>query len=245
MVRHQPLQYYEPQLCLSCLTGIYGCRWKRYQRSHDDTTPWERLWFLLLVCTFSLTLTWLYFWWGVHNDYDEFNWYLYNRMGYWSDWSVPILVTTAAAFTYIAGLLVLALCHIAVGQQMNLHWIHKMGLVVILASTVVAMSAVAQLWEDEWEVLLISLQGTAPFLHIGALVAITALSWIVAGQFARAERSSSQLTILCTFFAVVFTFYLVPLTISSPCIMEKKRPGPQNLPSSATEGLPCWLQNTH
>lgn len=32
-------------------------------------------------------------------------------------------------------------------------------------------------------------QGTAPFLHIGALVAITALSWIVAGQFARAERS--------------------------------------------------------
>lgn len=39
MVRHQPLQYYEPQLCLSCLTGIYDCRWKRYQRSHDDTTP--------------------------------------------------------------------------------------------------------------------------------------------------------------------------------------------------------------
>lgn len=32
--------------------------------------------------------------------------YLYNRMGYWSDWPVPILVTTAAAFAYIAGLLV-------------------------------------------------------------------------------------------------------------------------------------------
>lgn len=28
----------------------------------------------------------------------------------------------------------------------------------ILVATVVAMSAVAQLWEDEWEVLLISLQ---------------------------------------------------------------------------------------
>ncbi|KAM8923279.1 glycerophosphodiester phosphodiesterase domain-containing protein 5 isoform 3-T3 [Lycaon pictus] len=194
MVRHQPLQYYEPQLCLSCLTGIYGCRWKRYQRSHDDTTPWERLWFLLLTFTFGLTLTWLYFWWEVHNDYDEFNWYLYNRMGYWSDWSVPILMTTAAAFTYIAGLLVLALCHIAVGQQMNLHWLHK---------------------------------GTAPFLHVGALAAITALSWIVAGQFARAERSSSQMAILCIFFAVVFAFYLAPLTISSPCIMEKKDLGPK------------------
>ncbi|XP_009185212.1 glycerophosphodiester phosphodiesterase domain-containing protein 5 isoform X3 [Macaca nemestrina] len=148
-------------------------------------------------------------------------------MGYWSDWPVPILVTTAAAFAYIAGLLVLALCHIAVGQQMNLHWLHKIGLVVILASTVVAMSAVAQLWEDEWEVLLISLQGTAPFLHVGALAAVTVLSWIVAGQFARAERTSSQVTILCTFFTVVFALYLAPLTISSPCIMEKKDLGPK------------------
>ncbi|MGH0176444.1 UNVERIFIED_CONTAM: hypothetical protein FKN15_000673 [Acipenser sinensis] len=40
MVKHQPLQVYERQLCLSCLTGIYGCRWKRYQRSHDDTTKY-------------------------------------------------------------------------------------------------------------------------------------------------------------------------------------------------------------
>ncbi|XP_036180842.1 glycerophosphodiester phosphodiesterase domain-containing protein 5 isoform X9 [Myotis myotis] len=102
-----------------------------------------------------------------------------------------------------------------------------MGLVVILVSTVVAMSAMAQLWEDEWEVLLISLQGTAPFLHMGALAAITALSWIVAGQFARAERSSSQMAILCTFSAVVFALYLAPLTISSPCIMEKKDLGPK------------------
>ena len=30
------------------------------------------------------------------------------------------------------------------------------------------------------------------------------------------------MAILCIFFAVVFAFYLAPLTISSPCIMEKK-----------------------
>lgn len=42
MVKHQPLQVYERQLCLSCITGIYGCRWKRYQRSHDDTTKVRR-----------------------------------------------------------------------------------------------------------------------------------------------------------------------------------------------------------
>lgn len=32
--------------------------------------------------------------------------FLYNRMGYWSDWSIPILVTTAAGFTYVTVLLV-------------------------------------------------------------------------------------------------------------------------------------------
>ncbi|XP_054934764.1 glycerophosphodiester phosphodiesterase domain-containing protein 5 isoform X2 [Physeter macrocephalus] len=112
---------------------------------------------------------------------------------------------------------------------LTLWWLFpfQIGLVVILVATVVAMSAVAQLWEDEWEVLLISLQGTAPFLHMGALVAVTALSWIVAGQFARAERSSSQMAILGTFFTVVFALYLAPLTISSPCIMEKKDLAPK------------------
>lgn len=43
---------------------------------------------------------------------------------------------------------------------LTLWWLFpfQMGLVAILVATVVAMSAVAQLWEDEWEVLLISLQ---------------------------------------------------------------------------------------
>lgn len=37
----------------------------------------------------------------------------------------------------------------------------------------------------------ISVQATGPFLHIGALAAVTALSWIVAGQVARAEKPST------------------------------------------------------
>lgn len=36
-----------------------------------------------------------------------------------------------------------------------------------------------------------SLQATGPFLHIGALAAVTALSWIVAGQVARTEKTST------------------------------------------------------
>lgn len=39
--------------------------------------------------------------------------------------------------------------------------------------------------------------------------------------------AASQVTILCTFFTVVFLLYLAPLAISSPCIMEKKDLGPK------------------
>ncbi|EOA98048.1 Glycerophosphodiester phosphodiesterase domain-containing protein 5, partial [Anas platyrhynchos] len=190
-------------------------------------TQWERLWFLILTLSFFLTLVWFYFWWEVRNDYNEINWFLYNRMGYWSDWSIPILVTTAAGFTYITVLLILALCHIAVGQQMNLHWLHKIGLMTTLITTVVTMSSIAQLWDDEWEMVFISLQATAPFLHIGALAAVTALSWLIAGQFARTEKATSQMLMFTAYLAVVVALYLVPLTISSPCIMEKKALGPK------------------
>ncbi|KAG9333351.1 hypothetical protein JZ751_012760 [Albula glossodonta] len=219
MVKHQPLQVYEKQLCLSCLTGIYGCRWKRLgytiglcvvmsdeppeafghvraslptmlhtwsgfliicqplepkALSNSDlqqgwVSQWECLWTLVLVVTFSLLLVWSYFWWEAHNDYNEFNWFLYNRSGEWSDGTVPILATTAAGFTYIALLMILALGHIAVGQQLNLHWLHKIGVTAALLTTIIG--------------------ATGPFLHIGAVAAITALAWLVAGQVARAEKT--------------------------------------------------------
>ncbi|XP_074497575.1 glycerophosphodiester phosphodiesterase domain-containing protein 5 isoform X3 [Sebastes fasciatus] len=242
MVKHQPLQVYERQLCLSCITGIYGCRWKRYQRSHDDTTKWELLWSLILLFTFSLLLVWFYFWWEAHNDYNEYNWFLYNRSGEWSDGTVPIMATTAAGFTYIAFLMVLALCHVALGQQLNLHWLHKIGVIAALLTTIVGVISVTQTWGQEWDVIPISLQATGPFLHIGAVAAVTALSWIVAGQVARAERTTFQVVVVLLYLSVLLGLYVVPLYITSPCIMDpsnlKQRPdviGHQGAPMLAPE----------
>ncbi|XP_031716536.1 glycerophosphodiester phosphodiesterase domain-containing protein 5 isoform X3 [Anarrhichthys ocellatus] len=242
MVKHQPLQVYERQLCLSCITGIYGCRWKRYQRSHDDTTKWELLWSLILLFTFCLLLVWFYFWSEAHNDYNEFNRFLYNRSGQWSDGTVPILATTAAGFTYIAFLMVLALCHVALGQQLNLHWLHKMGVTAALLTTTVGVISVNQTWGQEWDVIPISLQATGPFLHVGALAAVTALSWIVAGQVTRSEKTMFQVVVVLLYLSVLLGLYLVPLYITSPCIMDpttlKQRPdviGHQGAPMLAPE----------
>ncbi|XP_033832793.1 glycerophosphodiester phosphodiesterase domain-containing protein 5 isoform X1 [Periophthalmus magnuspinnatus] len=226
MVKHQPLQVYERQLCLSCITGIYGCRWKRYQRSHDDTTKWELLWSFVLLFTFGLLLLWSYFWWEAHNDYSEYNWFLYNRSGEWSDGTAPIVASTAAGFTYITFLMVLALCHVAVGQQLNLHWLHKIGVTAALLTTVVGLISVTQTWGYEWDVVPISLQATGPFLHIGAVAAVTALSWIAAGQVARAEKTIFQVVVVLLYFSVLLALYMVPLYITSPCIMD-----PSNLKS--------------
>lgn len=241
-MKHQPLQVYERQLCLSCITGIYGCRWKRYQRSHDDTTKWELLWSLILLLTFCLLLVWFYFWWEAHNDYSEFNWFLYNRSGEWSDGTVPILATTAAGFTYIAFLIVLALCHVALGQQLNLHWLHKIGVTAALLTTIIGVISVNQTWAQEWDVIPISLQATGPFLHIGALAAVTALSWIVAGQVTRAEKIMFQVVVVLLYVSVLLALYMVPLHITSPCIMDpatlKPRPaviGHQGAPMLAPE----------
>uniref|UniRef100_A0A673LBU2 Glycerophosphodiester phosphodiesterase domain-containing protein 5-like n=1 Tax=Sinocyclocheilus rhinocerous TaxID=307959 RepID=A0A673LBU2_9TELE len=176
MVKHQPLQVYERQLCLSCLTGIYGCRWKRYQRSHDDSSKWECSWFFLLCCSFLLLLVWSYFW-----------------------------------------LEILALCHIVLGQQLNLYWIHKIVVLAILLTTITGVVFIDDFWQDEWDIVIISLQFTGPFLHIGALAVVTALGWVIAGQVVRVERSSDLLLVL----------YLVPLFISSPCIMDRSKLGPR------------------
>ncbi|XP_061828724.1 glycerophosphodiester phosphodiesterase domain-containing protein 5 isoform X1 [Nerophis lumbriciformis] len=242
MVKHQPLQVYERQLCLSCITGIYGCRWKRYQRSHDDTTKWELLWSLILLFTFCALLVWFYFWLEARNDYSEFNWFLYNRSGEWSDGTVPIMATTAAGFTYIAFLMILALCHVALGQQLNLHWLHKIGVTAALLTTVVGVISISQTWQHEWDIIPISLQATGPFLHIGAVAAFTALSWIVAGQVARAEKTSFQVVVMLLYLAMLLGLYVVPLYITSPCIMDpsnlRPRPdviGHQGVPMLAPE----------
>ncbi|XP_077468030.1 glycerophosphodiester phosphodiesterase domain-containing protein 5 isoform X2 [Stigmatopora argus] len=242
MVKHQPLQVYERQLCLSCITGIYGCRWKRYQRSHDDTTKWELLWSLILLFTFCALLVWFYFWLEAHNDYNEFNWFLYNRSGEWSDGTVSVLATTAAGFTYLAFLMVLALCHVALGQQLNLHWLHKIGVTVALLTTVVGVISINQTWHHEWDIIPISLQATGPFLHIGAVAAVTALSWIVAGQVARSDKTSFQVVVMLLYLCVLLGLYIVPLYITSPCIMDpgnlRPRPnviGHQGAPMLAPE----------
>uniref|UniRef100_A0A4W4HLH4 GP-PDE domain-containing protein n=1 Tax=Electrophorus electricus TaxID=8005 RepID=A0A4W4HLH4_ELEEL len=65
VVRRQLLQRYEHQPFVSCLAGLYGCQWRRYQRARLECSS-----FGLLLTTFFLTLVFLYFWSEAQNDYN-------------------------------------------------------------------------------------------------------------------------------------------------------------------------------
>ncbi|KAI4814578.1 hypothetical protein KUCAC02_003767 [Chaenocephalus aceratus] len=210
------------------VTGIYGCRWKRYQRSQEDSSRWECTWFIILCSSFLLVLFWAYFWLVAQNDFNEFNWSVYNRSGAWSDETIPILAPTTVGFSYITFLMILALFHISLGQQLNLYWVHKIGVLATLFTTISGVVSVDDIWGDEWDILLVSLQSTAPFLHIGALATVTAISWLVAGYVVRRDRSNFQVTVLVIYIIILLAVYLAPLTFSCPCIMDRHtlRPRP-------------------
>ncbi|XP_030010721.1 glycerophosphodiester phosphodiesterase domain-containing protein 5 isoform X2 [Sphaeramia orbicularis] len=221
MVKHQPLQVYEKQIFVSFVTGIYGCRWKRYQRCQDDSSRWECTWFVILCSSFFLLLFWAYFWLVAQNDFNEFNWSVYNRTGEWRDETIPILASTTVGFSYVTFLMILALFHISLGQQLNLYWVHKIGVLATLLTTISGVVSVDDIWADEWDIVLVSLQATAPFLHIGALATVTAISWLVAGYVVRRERSSFQMMVLVVYIIIVLALYLLPLMFTCPCIMDR------------------------
>ncbi|XP_005936029.1 glycerophosphodiester phosphodiesterase domain-containing protein 5 isoform X1 [Haplochromis burtoni] len=221
MVKHQPLQVYEKQVFVSFVTGIYGCRWKRYQRSQDESSRWECTWFVILCSSFLLLLFWGYFWLMARNDFNDFNWLVYNRSGEWRDETMPILASTTVGFSYVTFLLILALFHISLGQQLNLYWVHKMGVLATLLTTISGVIFVDDLWGDEWDILLASLQYTAPFLHLVALVTVTAISWLVAGYVVRREKSNIQVMVLFIYIVVLLALCLAPLTFTCPCIMDR------------------------
>ncbi|XP_030601846.1 glycerophosphodiester phosphodiesterase domain-containing protein 5 isoform X1 [Archocentrus centrarchus] len=221
MVKHQPLQVYEKQVFVSFVTGIYGCRWKRYQRSQDQSSRWECMWFIILCSSFLLLLFWAYFWLMAQNDFNDFNWLVYNHSGEWRDETLPILASTTVGFSYITFLLILALFHISLGQQLNLYWVHKIGVLATLLTTISGVIFVDDLWGDEWDILLVSLQSTAPFLHLGALATVTAISWLVAGYVVRRERSNIQVMVLFIYIVILLALCLAPLTFTCPCIMDR------------------------
>ncbi|XP_063807348.1 glycerophosphodiester phosphodiesterase domain-containing protein 4 [Pseudophryne corroboree] len=256
IVRRRLLQHYEHQPFISLLAGLYSCRWKRYQRQKAEPgqcccVRTEGLFFVLLIGAFCLSLVFLYFWGEAKNDYNDFDWYTYRSLGYWFLWSVLILVVVAVLFTYIGILVVLAVCLLSEGQQLYLHWSHKVGTLVVLLLFIIALAVLSNLWGEEWATVRLSFQVTAPYLHIGSLAAMTLLSWPVILYFVRMSTKVTQVVIIGPYLALLLVLYFIPLGMYSPCIREEGtlgvKPlliGHRGLPTLAPENTKMSFEKT-
>ncbi|NXU56216.1 GDPD5 protein, partial [Turnix velox] len=232
VVRRHLLQRYEHQPFISCLAGFYSCRWKRYQRRKIEPGKCccktrECVFFPLLVGAFCFSLIFLYMWGEAKNDYNNFDWYNYGNLGFWFLWSLVLLVVAAILFMYITLLLVLAMCLLAEGQQLYLHWSHKIGTFLVLAFSITALFILSVLWGDQWKTVRLSFQITAPYLHIGSITIMVLLSWPVALHAIRADKKVVQVIIVGPYLAILLFLFLIPLGMYSPCIREVGTLGPK------------------
>ncbi|XP_011369743.1 glycerophosphoinositol inositolphosphodiesterase GDPD2 isoform X2 [Pteropus vampyrus] len=217
-----------PRCCSAwarCLHCLYSCHWRKFPKERMRTSKCDCIWFGLLFLTFLLCVAWLYIGLVLLNDLHNFNEFLFRHWGRWMDWSLAFIVVISLLVTYASVLLLLALLLRLCGQPLHLHSVHKVLLIFILVLVAAGLVGLDIQWRQEWRSLRLSLQATAPFLHIGAVAGVTLLSWPVADTFYRIKQRGPKITLLVLFFGVVLAIFLVPLCISSPCIME-----PRHLP---------------
>ncbi|XP_007955974.1 glycerophosphoinositol inositolphosphodiesterase GDPD2 [Orycteropus afer afer] len=208
-----------------CLHCLYSCHWRKSPKEKMQTSKCDCIWFGLLFLTFLLSLGWLYIGLILLNDLHNFNEFLFHHWGHWMDWSVALLLVISLLVTYASLLLLLALLLQLCGQPLHLHSLHKVLLLLIILLVAASLVGLDIQWQQEWRSLRLSLQATAPFLHIGAVAGITLLAWSVADTFYRIHGRGLKILLLLLFFGVALAIYLAPLCISSPCIME-----PRDLP---------------
>ncbi|XP_053871784.1 glycerophosphodiester phosphodiesterase domain-containing protein 4 isoform X2 [Malaclemys terrapin pileata] len=164
---------------------------------------------------------------GLSQDNAAARWYNYGNVGHWFLWSVLLLILAAVLFTYITLLLVLAVCLLSEGQQLYLHWSHKIGTFLVLGFSIAAISVFSKLWGVRWKTVRLSFQVTAPYLHIGAIAVMVLLSWPVALHAFRMNKKVIQAIIIGPYLAILVLLFLIPLGMYSPCIREVGTLGPK------------------
>ncbi|XP_075428790.1 glycerophosphoinositol inositolphosphodiesterase GDPD2-like [Ascaphus truei] len=170
----------------SCLWWLHSCEGSKRRRAARSGTC-ECVWVLLLLSVFVFTLVWTYITQILLNDMHNFNEYMFRSQGWWLDWSLVLVTLTAVLLTYCGVLLLLSLCLVLCAHPLKLHWLHKV-LVSLCALTVcLGVVGLDLKWREEWAAVFLSLQATAPFLHIGAVIGTSALAWVLAGYYWRVK----------------------------------------------------------
>ncbi|KAI2656851.1 Glycerophosphodiester phosphodiesterase domain-containing protein 5 [Labeo rohita] len=121
---------------------------------------------------------------------------------------------------------VFGLLHLAIREPMKLHCLHKVFLFLGLLYVTLGIAGFCIQWNDEWQTVYMSFQATAPFLQLGAVVALTLISSLVFQSYHTAKTAACKAFIMMTFLLVSAAVFLCPLAIHSPCITNNLPPKP-------------------
>nr|XP_020666600.1 glycerophosphodiester phosphodiesterase domain-containing protein 5-like [Pogona vitticeps] len=142
--QHLPQSYeYDPYV--SCLAGLYSCRWERYEQKRIKPGQCccgigECAFFALLLFAFFLWFIFTYMWGQLKNDYNAFDRYNFANYGFWFHWSILLLVLAALILSYLLFLLV------------------RMVTVFVLGLAATAYVVLSAMWPEQWSTLSLSFQ---------------------------------------------------------------------------------------
>ncbi|XP_044124728.1 glycerophosphoinositol inositolphosphodiesterase GDPD2 [Bufo gargarizans] len=204
--------------CSVCLRCFYSCSCERVKREIQSTCGC--VWVLLILCGFLFTLIWLYVTLILKNDIHNFNEEIFRLAGLWQDWSIVLIMVAAVLVSYCFVLLLISMCLVVSSQPLNLHWLHKILLCFCAVLVSLGIIGLNVKWKIEWKVVGISLQATSPFLHIGAVIGVSVLAWVLARYFWETKSKVLKCLLPLVYIILVCALFVSPLFISSPCIMK-------------------------
>ncbi|XP_056625692.1 glycerophosphoinositol inositolphosphodiesterase GDPD2 [Triplophysa dalaica] len=207
----------------TCVRGIYSCHWST---SRDTRRKTACCGFLFLSFVSILALSWIYVCFIAFNDHSDLNWFIFTKLKTWVNWYMIMMVTSAVVATYCLLLLVFGLIHFAIREPLVLHCLHKVLLSLGLLIVTLGTAGFSVKWKEEWHSVEMSFQATAPFLQLGAVVALTLISWLVFQSYHRAKAAACKFFIMMSFLIVSAAVFLCPLVICSPCITNNLPPKP-------------------
>ncbi|KAM4621562.1 LOW QUALITY PROTEIN: glycerophosphoinositol inositolphosphodiesterase GDPD2 [Polymixia lowei] len=212
--------------CRVCCRGLYSCNWR-----HPSEKKRRRAgcWFTVVTLASLLTLCWMYICLVTFNDREDVNWKGFTLLKLWVNWFMVLIIISAVLTGYCILLLLFALFQVALREPLDLHWLHKILLVLGVVFIALGVTGITLQWRKEWPTVLLSLQATSPFLQIGGVGALTLLSWLVFQGFHRAHRVGSKVLIIVVFAVVSAAILLCPLLIRSPCLIEPEEIPPKPL----------------
>ncbi|KAK2848972.1 hypothetical protein Q5P01_008806 [Channa striata] len=209
--------------CRVCSRGLYSCHWRKSAKK--EKRKYGCCWFSFVTLVSLLSLCWMYICLVAFNDREDINWKVFTKLKHWVNWFMVLIVIYAVITTYCVLLLLFALLQVALGERLDLHWLHKVSLFIGVTIIALGIMGISIKWRQEWPVVPLSLQITAPYLQFGAVGALTLLSSFVFRSFHRAKKGL-QILIAVVFVTVSAAIFLCPLYLhrTCPCLIESELP---------------------